>query len=203
MWLRVEPEPCPSIKTASAGSALSQIQQREEFVEFLTPDVLKGFGLPERFRNATFDRELAIRRTDAEFLALGHPFVDSMLSYVGCYDFGGLTANRRIVAKELAGISGCLFAFVVRRRITRENGDECLFDFCPVFVRTDKSLDPAAAWAAVNLSASADAAQITNPSLTADLFGVAKTHLEQSASLWDWEEDVEFIGMSWVVFTSD
>jgi len=57
-----------------------QMQRRDEFVEFLTPDVLIGFDLPERYRTATFDHDLAIRRTDAEFLALGHPFVDSMLS---------------------------------------------------------------------------------------------------------------------------
>jgi len=177
-----------------------QMIQRDEFVEFLTPDVLKGFGLPERFRNATFDRDLAIRRTDADFLALGHPFVDSMLSYVGSYDFGGLTAARRIVARELAGVSGYLFAFVVRRRITRENGDECLFDFWPVFVRSDGTIDPRAAFVVVNISATAEAADVTNPSDVIELFCAAKKHLEETAALFDWDEDVEFVGLSWVEF---
>src|SRR5439155_11408698 len=38
-----------------------QLQERDAFVEFIVPDVLKAFGLSERYRNATFDQELAIR----------------------------------------------------------------------------------------------------------------------------------------------
>ena len=63
-----------------------QVQRKDSFVEFLVPDALQSFDLPERYKNATFNRQLAIRRTDAEFLALGHPFVDAMLSYAGSYD---------------------------------------------------------------------------------------------------------------------
>jgi len=161
--------------------------------------VLTGFGLPERYRTATFDRELAIRRTDAEFLALGHRFVDSMLSYVGSYDFGGLTAIRRISHQELAGVKGYLFAFVVRRRITREDGDECLFDFQPVFVRVDGSVDEAAASAAVRLQASESTHEQVPPD-SLPFFQVAKEYLEKSGNLWDWDEDLEFIGMSVVDF---
>ena len=95
-----------------------QLQRKESFLEFLTPDVLRTPELPERVRNATFDRELAIQRPDAEFLALGHPFVDAMLQYAGSYDFGGLTAVRHITEPKLAGRSGFLFVFVVRQRIT-------------------------------------------------------------------------------------
>ncbi|MEX0802238.1 MAG: helicase-related protein [Candidatus Binatia bacterium] len=178
-----------------------QIQARDEFVEFLTPDALKGFALPERYRTATFDRELAIRRTDAEFLALGHPFIDSMLSYVGSYDFGGLTSTRQIVNKELAGVSGYLFVFVVRRRITREDGDECLFDFFPVFVRDDGAIDENAATSSVNLPAT-DASTPNAPPDIATSFATAQNHLQTVANLWDWEEDVEFIGASRVEFVS-
>ncbi len=176
-----------------------QIQQRDEFLEFLTPDALKGFGLDERYRTATFDRDLAIRRTDAEFLALGHPFVDSMLNCVGSYDFGGLTAIRRITDHELAGVTGYLFAFVVRRRITREDGDECLFDFQPVFVRRDGTIDEAAASAAANHQGSESAHRQSPPDPSA-FFQAAKLHLEKSANLWDWDDDVEFVGMSFVNF---
>jgi superfamily II DNA or RNA helicase len=176
-----------------------QIQRRDEFVEFLTPDVLVGCGLLERYRTATFDRDLAIRRTDAEFLALGHPFVDSMLSYIGSYDFGGLTAIRRISESELAGLTGYLFAFVVRRRITREGGDECLFDFHPVFVRTDGNVDDAAARTAVSRQASESGDDGVLPDVST-LFETAKAHLKESASLFDWEDDVEFIGLSFVEF---
>lgn len=70
-------------------------------------------------------------------IALGHPFVDAMPSYVGSYDFGGLTANRSISAPEFSGRGGFLFMFIVRQRITREDGDECLFHHEPVFVTAD------------------------------------------------------------------
>jgi hypothetical protein len=176
-----------------------QMQARDDFVEFLTPDALKAFSLPERYRTATFDRELAIRRPDAEFLALGHPFIDSMLSYVGSYDFGGLTAIRWIAMKELAGISGFLFVFVVRRLITREDGDECLFDFHPVFVRHDGEIDDKAANAAVHMPASDTPTRNSLPDVAVS-FEVAQTHLQTMANLWDWEENVEFIGTSWVEF---
>jgi hypothetical protein len=177
-----------------------QLRQRDEFLEFLTPEVLEGRGLPERFRTATFDRELAIRRTDAEFLALGHPFIDAVLSYSGSYDFGGLTAARRISDGDLAGIEGYLFAFVVRRRITREDGDECLFDFQPVFVRTDGTIDEGAVRAAISGQA-VDIASGCNPPEPSALLVAARNHLERDDSLWDWDEDIEFIGMSWVQFT--
>ena len=68
-----------------------QFQTKGPFVEFIVPDVLKKFDLPERYREATFDREQAIKRTDVQFMAIGHPFVDATLSYVGSYDFGGAT----------------------------------------------------------------------------------------------------------------
>ncbi len=104
-----------------------QLQRKEAFVEFIVPDVLQSAGLPQRYRRATFDREGAIQRSDVEFLALGHPFVDAMLACVGSYDFGGLTAVRHISEPSLAGRAGHLFLFIVRRRIAHEDGDECLF----------------------------------------------------------------------------
>ena len=57
-----------------------------------------------------------------DFLALGHPFIDAAISYVGSYDFGGITAIRHISEPQLAGQSGYLFLFVVRQRVGREDG---------------------------------------------------------------------------------
>src|SRR5947207_6533956 len=119
------------------------------FVEFIVPDVVRKFDLPERNREATFDRELAIKRTDPQFMAIGHPFVDATLSYVGSYDFGGLAAIRQIREAALAGRSGFLFAFVLRNRVTREDGDECLFQFLPVVVSPAGQIDESALSAAV------------------------------------------------------
>ena len=111
-----------------------QIQRKGDYFEFLTPEVLKIFGLPERYHDVTFDREIAIKRSDAEFMALGHSFVDAMLNYVGSYDFGGLTTSRLIVNKEFQGIRGIQFNFLVRERITQEHGEEWLFSFHSIFI---------------------------------------------------------------------
>lgn len=177
-----------------------QLQRKVPFVEFLVPDVLKPFGLPERYRTATFDRDLAIKRTDAEFLAIGHPFIDAVLAYVGSYDFGGLTSIREIAAPTLAGQSGFLFVFVLRQRVTREDGDECLFQFAPVFVTADGQIDGAALTSAVTQTATDAPASTTLPPDPTMAFHAAKQHLEQQATLWDWADDVEFLGLSWVEF---
>jgi len=177
-----------------------QLQKKDEFFEFIVPDVLKPWKLPtDRYRNATFDREQAIRRSDAEFLALGHPLVEAMLEYAGSYDFGGLAALRRIAAPELSGRSGCLFLFVVRERIAHETGDECLFQFRPVFVDKKGKVDAEAAAAAVSAWVKDDKATHLE-SDPRPLFDAARQHLEQTLGLWNWEDDVEFIGLSWVEF---
>jgi hypothetical protein len=177
-----------------------QVQQRDSFLEFLVPDALKQFGLPERYKNATFNRQLAIKRGDAEFLALGHPFVDVMLSYAGSYDFGGLASIRHIQSPKLAGRSGYLFIFVARQRITRDGGDECLFQFQPVFVNRDGVIDDESLETAVTAMAiEADTTKCTPPD-PIDAFETARTRLESKLALWDWIDDVEFLGMSWVEF---
>jgi ERCC4-related helicase/HKD family nuclease len=182
------------------GKHRRQLQQKDGFIEFLVPEALKHLKLPERYRRATFDRSVAIDHQEAEFLALGHPFVDGMLSYVGSYDFGGLTALRRVPAPGLAGRDGFLFLFVVRHRITREDGDECLFNFEPVFVTADgQILDEALGPALSPTSAEADASGDSTPD-PGVAFRAAKSHLEQRAGLWDWADDVEFLGLSWVEF---
>jgi hypothetical protein len=103
-----------------------QLSRKGEFVEFIVPEVLQSFDLPERYRercrHATFDRSLAIARPDVDFLAIGNPIVDAMLQYAGSYDFGGLTASRQVASEKCRGKSGFLFIFVVRERITRDGG---------------------------------------------------------------------------------
>ncbi|HET6878924.1 MAG TPA: helicase-related protein [Pirellulales bacterium] len=176
-----------------------QLQRKAPFVEFLVPDVLARYKLRDRYRGATFERELAIKRSDAEFLALGHPFVNAMLAYVGSYDFGGLASARRIRQESLAGQSGWLFAFVVRQRVSREGDDECLFRFEPVFVDSRGQIDRLAAAAAI-ASAESEAVADCLPSDVDRSFEIAKQHLESLDAVWDWQDDVEFVGASWVEF---
>lgn len=59
-------------------------------------------------------------------------------------NFGGLTAIREIAAPAITGYSGFLFVFVLRQRVTREDSDECLLQFAPVFATVDGQIDEAA-----------------------------------------------------------
>ncbi|HXI23294.1 MAG TPA: helicase-related protein [Pyrinomonadaceae bacterium] len=177
-----------------------QLQQKDSFLEFLVPEVLKPYGLKDRYKDTTFNRQLAIRRADAEFLALGHPFVDAMLSYAGSYDFGGLTAIRHIQSSQFVGRSGFLFVFIIRQRITRDGGDECLFQFQPVFVNSSGDLDTELLELAVTgASIESTGTKCTPPDPSA-AFEAAKSHVEHKVGLWDWIDDVEFLGLSWVEF---
>lgn len=179
------------------------LMPRDGFLEFLTPESLKNTGLPDRFKTVTFDRDAAIKRADAEFLALGHPFVDEAIKDVGSYDFGGLAAARRIDARgdaALTGKSGFLFVLITRRRVANEFGDECLFTFAPVFVRTDGAVDEACAQAAVSRQADPDApppGAIPDPD---PAFQAARAHVERHAEIWNWDDDVEFASAAWCAF---
>ena len=179
-----------------------QIQRKDDFLDFLPPDVLNAFGLPERYQTVTFDREIAIKRSDAEFMALGHNFVDAMLTYVGAYDFGGLTASRRITNKELQDVRGIQFNFVVRERITQEYGEEWLFSFHPVFVTENGEIQQDAAKAAVETSGESFDAPFIEPENLHALYQNAQEHLESTLNLWDWDEEVDLLNMAVVEFQS-
>lgn len=129
----------------------------------MVPDALKALGLPDRYHNATFDRELAIRRTDAEFMALGHPFIDAMLAYVGSYDFGGLTAVREIKAPAMVGVNGFLFIFVIRHRMVREDCDEYLFDLALVFSTAEGKVNETALDFAMRYTTDSAASAVNPP----------------------------------------
>ena len=179
-----------------------QVQRKDGFLEFLTPDVLKPFELRERYQTVTFDREVAIKRSDAEFMALGHTFVDAMLTCVGAYDFGGLTASRRITNKELQGVRGIQFNFVVRERITQEYGEEWLFSFHPVFVTENGEIRQDAAKAAVETSGENFDAPFVDSGKLHTLYKKAQEHLESTLNLWDWDEEVDLLNMAAVEFQS-
>jgi superfamily II DNA or RNA helicase len=187
-----------------------QVQRKDGFYEFLTPDEMKGNGLDERYRMATFDRATAIRNSQAEFLALGHPFIDAMLRQVGDYSFGGHTAVRVIEAKALdsaAPMAGYQFNFTVRARVQREDGDEYLFDMHTLVVLADGGLDEKLAELAAREfsledgSSNADLEALRQlESLDLDnAYQLAKAALEKRVQFWDWDEDVELIGVARVV----
>lgn len=188
-----------------------QVQRKDGFLEFLTPESLRSKGMPERLKNVTFERETAIRNSHAEFLALGHPFVDTMLRHIGEYDFGGHTALRflRLPVQYKDGpITGVQFNFTQRKRVPRDDGDEYLFDFHSIVVRSDGSVDECLgdiAASEYNLEDSAEelskrcGIQLESVAVE-EAFERAKAHLEKKTNLWDWEEEIDLIGIAKVCF---
>lgn len=184
-----------------------QIQRKEGSFEFITPDSLQKLGLQERYRDVTFDRSRAIRRSETEFFAIGHPFVDAMLRHIGDYTFGGHTAVRVI---QVPGLSepraGLQFNFTVRKRVKRGDGTEYLFDLHTVVVGTDGTIDEVLSeQAASRYSVDTDSVSFSNVLRklnTLDIgsaYQVAKNYLENRVDLWDWDEDVDLLGLAKIV----
>jgi superfamily II DNA/RNA helicase len=94
-----------------------QIQKKDEFIEFLTPDILRGPGIEDRYSRVTFNRKAAIDDPGLTFFALGHPFIDKMLKTCGDLGFGGYCALKSIESKRVKPCRGFHFNFVVRNRI--------------------------------------------------------------------------------------
>jgi superfamily II DNA or RNA helicase len=185
-----------------------QVQRKDGSLEFLAPDSLRKLGVDERYRNVTFDRGKAIRDSGAEFFAIGHPFVDAMLRYVGDYDFAGHTAVRVLASAAVkAPVAAFQFNFVVRRRVERKDGTEYLFDLKTVAVRADRIIDEELAEIAQSsYSIDSDVSSGARDALCAlDALGVdqayelARSYLEARIELWDWEEDVDLLGLAKVV----
>jgi hypothetical protein len=177
-----------------------QVKEDDGFMQFLVPAAIADRVSVDKLGPATFDRETAIRRPDVQFLALGHEFIDAMLSFVGSYDFGGLAARRKIAGTELAGTRGYHFNFIRRQSVgPREEGDDYLFSFHAVFVTEDGRVDEAAASRSVAAEGEASPDGRGGDSLARAL-AVARQHLEGELALWDWDEQMELLNASWVEF---
>jgi superfamily II DNA or RNA helicase len=187
-----------------------QVQRKDGFFEFLTPDSLGEYKLPERYKTVTFDRAMAIRNSQAEFFALGHPFVEAMLRHVGGYDFGGHTALRVIGADGLEprdAKASYQFDFTVRSRVARADGVEFLFDLYTIVVLADGSIDGKLAEIAASTfsvegdlpPAASSALRKLQPLGLHNAYQSAKIYLETQTELWDWDEDVDLIGVAKLV----
>ena len=184
-----------------------QVQRKDGFLEFLTPESLRETKLPERFRTVTFDRATAIRNSQVEFFAIGHPFVDAMLQQIGDYSFGGHTAvrvievpNRRLAEAR----AGYQFNFIVRNRVQREDGDEYLFSLYTVVISAEGKPDDELATVAASSYSKDDPLPPSANYLVSALddlridraHQVARAEIERKAQFWDWDEDVELIGVA-------
>lgn len=117
------------------------VESEDGTFQFLLPESLKGVeGLKPRYENVTFDRDIAIRNSDLEFMAIGHPFTNALLKYCGSAGFGGLASAKALRRSPNLSDHGALFNFMVR--IIRETPEDesVFFKFIPIFVCDDGTI---------------------------------------------------------------
>jgi hypothetical protein len=182
-----------------------QVQRKDGFYEFLTPEEMKENALDERYRRATFDRATAIRDSQADFLALGHPFIDAMLRRVGDYSFGGHTTVRVIPVNGLdlkrPWRATSLISWSARESNAKTGMNT--FSTCTRWLccLTEASTRHFPLWLPVAIARMTHPRRKSNKALDSldkmdveEAFQYAKAHVERTAQLWDWE-DVELIGV--------
>lgn len=183
-----------------------RLARRDGLLEFVTPDELADGEVQERYVRATFDREKAIRDNSLEFLALGHPFVDAMMRSCGDLAFRGRTAVRKLIVPGAIRKSGAQFNFVIRHRLQREDGEECLFDLATVFVTVQGGIDEGAAAICRENYACTPATDISPPAGFdfEHACRTAREYLEQRIpDIWDWDEEAELLNLAWVRIEAD
>ena len=183
-----------------------QVQKKDGLFEFLTPDILRGAGIEDRYSKVTCDRKAAIDNPALTFFALGQPFVDRMLKFCGDVSFGGYCAVKSIESRRVKPCRGVNFNFVVRGRIQREENEEFLFSLQPVFVRHDKTIDDKTAKASLDSYGGSVSQDICERQILSNIgadkaFDIAKTYLQEQIgeSIWDWDEDVSLLNVAAVV----
>ena len=103
--------------------------------------------------------------------------------------------------------AGYQFNFMVRSRVQREDGEEYLFDSYTIVINADGSADEGlSGWAASSYSREGAVPRVADEqlanleSLNAErAYDLARIALESKVELWDWEEDVDLIGLAKVV----
>ena len=106
--------------------------------EFLLPDSLRVVeGLKRRYEKVTFDRTVAIRNSDVEFMAIGHPFTNAVLEYCGSIDFGGITSAKVVRHSSHLSSNGTLFNFSIKVSERTQRDENTFFEFISIFVWDD------------------------------------------------------------------
>ena len=164
--------------------------------EFLLPDSLKGVkGLKQRYEKVTFERAIAIRNSEAEFLAIGHPLTNAILNHCGSVDFGGLTGSQVVRHSQSLSRSGALFHFTVKVKKEMSGNESTFFEFVPAFVYDDGTVASKETVQAI-VSELAKAKTLSKQTIlpvkdAENLFEKAKGQaLEECDQYQPWDEDV-------------
>jgi len=178
-----------------------QVQETDNRIfGFKTPDVLTPYRISEQFSSVTFNRKEAIRRGDLEFFAMGHPYIDAMLEYIGSYDFGGLSAARKVRCARLKGVKGFQFNFIQKKAIPQEiAGSEFLFMFHSVFITDSNDIREDITKLLVETGNSEDIENIATPNLSGK-YDIIRRYMESKFDIWDWDEEIDLLNTSRVVF---
>ena len=172
------------------------IELGEDMFEFLLPDCLRSMTEPKpRYEKVTFNRTTAIRNSEAEFMAIGHPFTNAVLQYCGSADFGGLAGAQVIERPQSLSGSGALFHFTVKMTKEISGNESTFFEFVPVFVYDDGTVAPKEAVQSIVselAKARTPLRQTGSPVRVAEeLFEKAKDQaLEEYAQYEPWDDDV-------------
>ncbi|GAI79023.1 unnamed protein product, partial [marine sediment metagenome] len=178
-------------------------KSRKNTWEFLLPQSLKDVPkLEKRYSNLTFDRRQAIRHSELEFMALGHPFVNAAIQHCGSVDFKGVATCRTIEDINLRGTKGLHCNFVVKLSRSTTNSELVYFQMVPVFVEQDGIINEEAAKVAL-FKQSKDDAQLSrrldlNLLTLYELARDAVTKKYEGSDIW--EEDFLCLNVAMVEF---
>jgi superfamily II DNA or RNA helicase len=182
-------------------------RDEKEHLEFLTPEILKGFGLEEKYRKVTFSREEATKSTDPEleFVAFGHPLFEAIVETCGSYDFGGNAAIRAVSSKKYKGLKGIQFNFIVRLVQTTPREEETTFQIFPIFIDTNYSYNASASSEALMEYSRAkppdDALDFITSVDVDKCYSIARKWLEELCSeQMPWEENIALLNVAWTLF---
>ena len=176
-------------------------------LEFLTPEILRGLELKERYCKVTFSRDDATKSTDPEleFVAFGHPLFEAIVETCGSYDFGGLATIRAVPSKKFKGLKGIQFNFIVRQVQMTPRAEETTFQIFPIFIDTSYSYNASAtSEALIEYSHPKPSEEIFEFATSVDVdkcYAIARKCLQElCGEQMPWEENIALLNAAWLIF---
>ncbi len=178
-----------------------QVFESDGVYSFITPNELEDDSIEKKYKKVTFSRKKAIDHPELEFFAIGHPFIDKVMSLCGSIEFGGYVTSRLLHNENYKGVKGIQFNYIVRNRIQRQEEEEFLFDMYTIFIDKDYRINDEIAYLCQR-NYSLNENDSLEHKIDIDVQkaeNIAKEYLQQKIKkIWDWEEDVELLNIALV-----